>query len=127
MNAFLAACLIAASWETVRNDKQFTIERRMLTGKESGMYELRARTHTPQAASAIFNVLWRSEDYPQFLSDIKKVQILKSTPHEKLIYQQQSVPVISNRDYTVRSRYEHDEASGLYQINVIAAPDEGPP
>jgi ribosome-associated toxin RatA of RatAB toxin-antitoxin module len=117
---------LSAGWEQVRKDREFFVERRELDGVEAGMYEVRASTRSFIPPVKLFETIWRSEDYPSFVPYVKEVEILQAKERERLIYQRQSVPVVQDRDYTVRVRYEHDASTGLYQILVKSEPDAGP-
>jgi hypothetical protein len=128
LSSFVIALILVASsgWERVRADDKVTVERRELQGKYAGMYEVRVSTHASLPPERLFQTIWRSEDYPQFMSDIKEVRILESGPSSRLVYQRQRVPVVADRDYVVRVRYEHDEAANLFQVFVEGDSDAGP-
>ena len=59
---------------------------------------------------------------------LKKLEILKQSAHEKVIYEQIKMPpLVSDRDYTVKITAEHDATNGVIQIRFVAVSDEGPP
>jgi hypothetical protein len=112
-------------WKTVSNDEGILVERRLEPG--TPFYEVRASTHSLFPPSVIFATLWKHQEYVEFVPYLKKLKILKQSTHEKAIYEQIRMPLVSDRDYTVKITAEHYATNGVIQIRFVAVPDEGPP
>lgn len=117
--------LLLAAWEPVGDKYGYTVERRPLPGVD--FYEVRVRAHSTCTPEQSFAVAWNTPAYPSFVKYSKLIKILRDTGQERITYQQNSVPVVQDRDYTVRSWYEKDPKSGLIQVWWEAANDKGPP
>jgi len=89
--------------------------------------EARVSIHSPCKPKKIFEVIWKQEDYDQFVPYTKKNRILKDAPTERVVYSQLSLPIVKDRDFTVRIRSENDEQSGLYLVLSEGADKDGPP
>ena len=113
-------------WETVAHDEEILVERRREPG--TTFYEVRASTHSPFLPAVIFATLWKHQEYGEFVPYLKKLEILKQSAHEKVIYEQiRMFPIVSDRDYTVKITAEHDATNGVIRIRFVAVSDEGPP
>jgi hypothetical protein len=44
-----------------------------------------------------------------------------------VIYEQLQMPIVANRDVTVKVTATHDRTSGVIEIHFASAPEEGPP
>src|SRR5262245_57966142 len=106
--------LIAGAWEQVADSDGITVERRKVEGFQT--YEVRATTHVKYSPKQVFDVIWNHGEYTQFVPYLKKLEILSDTGGEKDIYEQLSMPVVSDRDYTVHLKKEQDTSTGLYQV-----------
>ena len=58
---------------------------------------------------------------------LKKLVILKQSPDEKVTYEQIKMPLVTDRDYTVRVTADHDPTTGRIQVSFVSAPEDGPP
>jgi ribosome-associated toxin RatA of RatAB toxin-antitoxin module len=112
-------------WETVSDAEGILVERRREPG--TTFYEVRASTHSPFPPSVIFATLWKHQEYVEFVPYLKKLEILTQSAQEKVIYEQISMPLVSDRDYTVKITAEHSATNGVIQLHFVAVPDEGPP
>jgi len=113
-------------WETVAHDEGILVERRREPG--TTFYEVRASTHSPFPPSVIFATLWNHQEYVEFVPYLKKLEILKQSADEKVIYEQIKMPFfVSDRDYTVKITAEYQATHGVIQMRFVAVPDEGPP
>jgi ribosome-associated toxin RatA of RatAB toxin-antitoxin module len=111
-------------WQTISNDEGILVERHRVPGMPS--YEMRASTHSPFSPSVIFDTLWKHQEYVEFVPYLKKLEILKQSAYEKVIYEQIRMPLVSDRDYTVKITVEHYATNGVIQIRFVAVPHEGP-
>jgi hypothetical protein len=115
----------AQEWVKTLDADGYTVERRDVPGGK--VIEVRASAHSPCPPKKIFDVIWKQEDYDQFIPYTKKNHILKDEGKQRVVYSQLALPVIQDRDFTVRIRSEHDEKTGLYLIYSDGADKEGPP
>jgi len=112
-------------WEQVTEADGMLVERRPLPG--TGRYEVRVSTYAPFPPQVIFETLWRHEEYEAFVPYLKKLVILKQSPDEKVTYEQIKMPLVTDRDYTVRVTADHDPTTGRIQVSFVSAPEDGPP
>ena len=89
-----------AEWEQISQKDGVTVERRPRPG--SSFYELRARAVVPVAPQAFFAAVSNYRDYPEFVPYLKSLRVLEEQPEESVLYQQIAMPLVSDRDYTVR-------------------------
>ncbi len=101
------------------------VERRAHAG--SGFYEVRATTSSSLSPAAIFETIWRQREHPQFVPYLKRLDLLSDTGDERLSYEQVSVPLARDRDYTVRLRKRVDKEAQRYEIVFASANEAGPP
>ena len=126
--ALLACATLARAddgWKPVGVRDGITVEYRQVEG--APVREVRARTHSPLPAAAIRKTLWCHEEYVQFVPYLKRLDILREDEDTKLLYEQLNVPLLKDRDVTVRVHRHLDPDTGIFEMNTEAAPDEGPP
>ena len=134
MRAHAASLLVLASvigasdghWERFGERDGIMIERRS-AGDSSLLSELRLTAHSPVAPSAFMATLWRHDEYPRFLPYLKRLDVLRDEGDAKLIYEQIRVPVLKDRDMTVRVTRTVSPDAATYEVVSTAVPDEGPP
>jgi ribosome-associated toxin RatA of RatAB toxin-antitoxin module len=115
--------LLGADWERVGERDGITIDGRD-TGR-SRIRELRLTARSPVPPAAIMATIWRHDEYVQFLPYLKRLDVLRDDGDTKLIYEQIRVPVVRDRDMTVR--VSRTRSSDTYEVESTAVPDEGPP
>jgi hypothetical protein len=131
MRALLALLVCATlaraddGWKPVGVRDGITVEYRQVDG--APVREVRASTHSPLPPARIMKTLWRHEDYVQFVPYIKRLDILREDADTKLLYEQLNVPLLKDRDVTVRVTRRADPGTGTYEMTTEAAPDDGPP
>jgi ribosome-associated toxin RatA of RatAB toxin-antitoxin module len=127
LGVLLVGCLAWASppWEPVTEADGMRVERRALPG--TGRYEVRVSTYAPFPPQVIFETLWRHEEYPAFVPYLKRLVILKQSPNTKVTYEQITMPLVTDRDYTVKVTADHDPTTGQIQVSFMSAPEDGPP
>jgi ribosome-associated toxin RatA of RatAB toxin-antitoxin module len=121
----VAAAASAGEWEKLSDKGGLLVERRAVAG--SSFPEFRATARSPLPPSAIFETLWRHREYPAFIPHLKRIELLSDTGDERVTYEQVAVPLLSDRDYTVRLRKRVDAAAQRYEIVFTSANDAGPP
>lgn len=120
--ALILAAEVEPGWEVAREDKKTIVERRP---RSDGFMELRATTTTDVLPQAIAEAFWSRR--VRSVSAVKQYLVLKKTETEKLVYQQLKLPVVKDRDYTVRLTRYADVGNGLYQFESVCDSDAGPP
>ena len=58
---------------------------------------------------------------------LKRLNLLSDTGDERVVYEQLALPVVKDRDYTVRLRKSVDPAAQRYVILIVSANELGPP
>jgi hypothetical protein len=66
--------------------------------------------------AAVFESVWRIRDEGYEARITKKRVILKDTPNERVVYSQVRLPVVADRDYTLRLEAKRDVGVDVYQI-----------
>ena len=120
-----AGTAAAAEWERVSDKDGLLVERRAVAG--SPFPEFRATARSPLPPAAIFDTLWRHEEYFAFIPHLKRLELLSDTGDERVTYEQVAVPLARDRDYTVRARKRVDQAAQRYEITFTSANEAGPP
>ena len=117
--------LLGADWERVGERDGVTIDARDTGG--SPLHELRLTARSPVSPAEIMATLWRHDEYPQFLPYLKRLDVLRDDGDTKVIYEQIRVPVVKDRDMTLRVSRTSSAETGGYEVKSVAVPDEGPP
>jgi ribosome-associated toxin RatA of RatAB toxin-antitoxin module len=113
------------AWERVVERDGIVVERR--AGEGSGLRELRVTAESPLPPAAIMATLWKHDEYVQFVPYLKRLDVLRDDGDVKLIYEQIHVPILKDRDVTVRVTRTFSPDTGLYELASTAVPEEGPP
>ncbi len=122
-----AACPRATTaWEQVANRDGVVIYNRTRAG--SSLKEFKSVGLMDSPPSAVYAVLNDAKSYPSFMPYSAEVRILKQTDGAIVAYHRLALPLVDDRDYTLRS--EHSKSSGpagpVYHIHWEAANDLGP-
>jgi len=112
-------------WERVAERDGIVVERR--TDDPSPVRQLRAKTHSALPPAAIMATLWKHEDYVHFVPYLRRLDILRDEGDVKLVYEQIHVPLLKDRDATIRFSRSFTAATGVYEMSSRAVPEEGPP
>jgi len=121
----LLASPAAAEWEQLFQKLGVLVERRTASG--SSISDFRATTTSPLEPSAIFSTLWGHREYPAFIPHLKRLDILSDTGDERITYEQIAMPLVRDRDYTMRIRRHVDPKAQRYEITFTSANEAGPP
>ncbi len=112
--ALFPSLAFAGEWQTVKEYSDgLLLEKRDVP--ESPYDEIRVSVHSKLPPKILADSLWklRNEGYEARIT--KKRQVLLDTPTERVVYQQIDLPIISDRDYTIRLKRVIDSATGVYQ------------
>jgi ribosome-associated toxin RatA of RatAB toxin-antitoxin module len=115
----------ALDWQKVSDKDGTLVERRAVPG--SRIHAIRVTAHSPLAPAAVFDTLWKQQEHPEFVPYLKRLRILSDTGDEHVAYEQLDLPLVQDRDYTVRLRKQVDPAANRYEILIESANDAGPP
>ncbi len=125
LSMLLPSLAFAGEWRKVKEYSDgLLLEKRDVD--DSAFDELRASMRSKLSPKALADSQWkpRQEGFESGIS--KKRQVLLETPNERLVYQRVNLPVVSDRDYTVRLKRLHDPSTGVYQIIFSADNTAGP-
>lgn len=112
-------------WERIADRDGVVIERRGVEG--SSVREVRVTTRASLPPAAIMATLWKHDEYVEFVPYLKRLDVLRDDGDVRLIYEQIHVPLVKDRDVTLRIRRTFSAETGVYEVASVAVPDEGPP
>ena len=116
----------ATEWKEEANGDELIIYSRTREG--STLKEFKTVGTIDALSSAVFAVLNDVEAYPSFMPYTSECSVLKRIGDCTVAYQRLVLPLVSDRDYTLRS--EHSKAPGpngpIYRIQWEPANDLGP-
>ena len=115
-----------AAWAEEQNAKGLVIQSRTRVG--SAVKEFKGVAMIDAPPSAVFAVLDDTEAFPSFMPYTSECRVLKREKDSVVAYQRLDLPMISDRDYTLRS--EHAKWQGpdglIYRIRWEPANNLGP-
>lgn len=116
----------ADGWTQDSAGKDVVIHSRPRAG--SSVKEFRAVGTIDAAPAAVFAVLDDSEAYPSFMPYTSECRVLKRDKDTVLAYQRLELPVVSDRDYTLRSKHQRWQGPDgpIYWIRWEPANEQGP-
>ena len=94
----------------------------------SALKEFRSIGEIDAPSSAVFAVLDDPEAYPRFMPYTSECRILQRMKNGLITYQRLDLPLVSDRDYTLRSEYSKKPGPDgpIYRIQWRPANDLGP-
>ena len=116
----------ADGWSQESAGKDVAIHSRPRAG--SSVKEFRAVGMIEASPAAVFAVLDDSEAYPSFMPYTSECRVLRRDKDTVLAYQRLELPVVSDRDYTLRSKHQRwiGPDGPIYWIRWEPANDLGP-
>lgn len=116
----------AEGWTQESAGKDVVIHSRARGG--SGIREFRAVGVIDATPAAVFAVLDDSEAYPKFMPYTSETRVLRRDKDTVVAYQRLELPIVSDRDYTLRSKHQRwlGPDGPIYWIRWEPANDEGP-
>ncbi len=116
----------ATKWETESAGKDLSLQSRRR--EASALKEFRAIGLIAAPTESVFAVLDDSEAYPSFMPYTAECRILKRDREGVVVYQRLKLPLLSDRDYTLRTHHEVSPgtAGATYRIRWETANDLGP-
>jgi hypothetical protein len=116
----------ASGWASEASTKDLTIYSRMRDG--TALKEFKGVGVIDATPAAVFAVLDDSEAYPSFMPYTAECRVLRRDKDIVLAYQRLQLPLVSDRDYTLRSKNAKwlGPAGPIYRIRWEPANDLGP-
>jgi hypothetical protein len=121
----LLAAAGALPWRPAGEHDGIVVEQRPVTG--SAILEVRASGRSPAPPAAVLETVWNHAEYEEFVPYLKRLDILAAGPDWLLVYEQVAMPLVRDRDYTIRLRRRVPAEAGRLEVTFESAPDEGPP
>ncbi|MCC6808625.1 MAG: hypothetical protein IT381_14470 [Deltaproteobacteria bacterium] len=121
----LLVALVHGDWQPAGTERGFAIEKRPAKG--TSLFEVRVSGPVDLAPKQIFDVLWDVRAQKTFAPHIKRLDVVSEAKDSVVIYEQVEVPVVQDRDYTLRLRRLTDDNTQLYQVIAENADSLGPP
>jgi hypothetical protein len=116
----------ATAWKQVGSQDGVAISSR--SHAEATLEEFRAVGEIDAAPAAVFAIVNNPEEYPRFMPYTSECRVLHRFDHGIVAYQRLDLPLVSDRDYTLRSVYSKTAgpAGATYRIHWEQANDLGP-
>lgn len=116
----------ASGWALESTSKELTVYSRLREG--TAVKEFKGVGLIDAPPSAVFAVLDDSESYPSFMPYTAECHVLKRERDVVVAYQRLQIPLVSDRDYTLRSKHAKwlGPAGAIYRIRWEPANDSGP-
>ena len=117
---------LATEWKEEANGDELIIYSRMREG--SSLKEFKTVGTIDALSSAVFAVLNDVEAYPGFMPYTAECSVLKRVGDCTIAYQRLALPLVSDRDYTLRSEYSKTPGPNgpIYRIEWEPVNDLGP-
>ena len=117
---------MSEAWKQVADSDGVVICRRVPT--DSALEEFRAVGEVDAAPSSVFALVNDPEAYPHFMPYTSECRVLQRFESGTVTYQRLDLPLVSDRDYTLRSVYSRAEGAdgAIYFIHWAQANDLGP-
>jgi len=112
-----------AVWKAYDKERGATFEKRAVAG--SKYEEFRATMDVPQSPAQCMEVFWKVATDLNPTKELKKTRVRESAD-EILIYEQISLSLVSDRDYTIRIWRLPPAADGTRELRFETANDQGP-
>lgn len=115
-----------AEWAPESNSQGVAIQSRLRQGTD--IREFKAVGAISATPATVFAILDDCEAYPRFMPYTSEVRVLKREKNATLAYQRLELPLVSDRDYTLRSQNSKwlGPDGAIYHIRWAPANDEGP-
>ena len=130
--AVFALLLVSSStaevgWKEESNSKGVLIQSRLHPG--SALKEFRAVGLIEATPDKVFAVLDDAASHIRFMPYVKEVRVLKREKDSTVVYQRLSLPLVSDRDYTIVSKHTASSEAGgvVHRLEWEAANNLGPP
>ena len=115
-----------SEWREESSGKDIAVYSRTRAG--SALKEFKGVGFIEAAPRLVFAVLDDSESYPSFMPYTAECRVLKREKDSVVAYQRLDLPMVSDRDYTLRSKNETwlGPEGPIYRIRWAPANEQGP-
>ncbi len=115
-----------AEWKQESSSNGVVIHSRLRQGAQ--ILEFKAVGEIEATPATVFAILDDSDSYPSFMPYTAECRVLKREKNSVVAYQRLEVPLVSDRDYTLRSQNAKwlGPDGAIYRIRWEPANDEGP-
>lgn len=100
----VTACAAEAEWKKVTEKEDLVVYERQREG--STLQEYKAVGPIEGEPVLIKRVLDDIQEYPRFMPYVKEVKLISTEKDSRVTYQRLSPPMVGDRDYTVRVKFE---------------------
>ncbi len=116
----------AEGWKEESNAKGVVIQSRLRPG--SALKEFRALGAIEATPDHVFSVIDDAESYERFMPYVAEARVLKREKNSAVLYQRLSLPLVSDRDYTIVSKHEISPGPDgqIHRVHWEAANNLGP-
>jgi len=115
-----AVALSQAGFVKVTEDKGVTVWRR----EGAGPIELAAEGVIAAPPAQVLAVLLDYQHHPKWLKELRESDVLVRDPHSLVVYQRLGLPIIADRDFTLKVRW--GEQGDIVWMEFRAANELGP-
>ncbi|MDQ6860288.1 MAG: START domain-containing protein [Verrucomicrobiota bacterium] len=123
---FCASAFAAEEWKDDSNNKGVLIQSRAHLG--TSLLEFRAVGTVDAPTRRVFAVLDDTAAYPSFMPYVASARLLKREENAVVVYQRLDLPLVQDRDYTLRTRFEkaQTDAGPVYRMRWTPVNELGP-
>jgi ribosome-associated toxin RatA of RatAB toxin-antitoxin module len=121
----LQAATAGPEWQVLSNKDGVLLERRPHDGSQ--VYEVRVTAQSRLAPAAIFDTIWKQREHMEFVPYLKRADLISDAGDERVAYEQVAVPLVKDRDYTVRLQRRVNPDAQRYEVVFKTANEAGPP
>jgi hypothetical protein len=113
-----------SSWRKVGERDGIVVEER---DDGSSIREVRATGRSPLPPAAVLDTVWNHREYVGFVPYLKRLEILAEGDDWLVVYEQVAMPLVKDRDYTIRLTRLAVPGTGRSEVTFRSAPAAGPP
>jgi hypothetical protein len=113
------------AWEKISEKEGIVVERRPHAG--SVFYELRATARLNDPPATVFATVSNYRAFAEFIPYMKSLSVLREEGDTAYVYERIGMPLVADRDYTLKLNKRVDAAGQVYSLDFESADDAGPP
>jgi hypothetical protein len=110
----ILALLVITSWQKIDDQGGILLEARAVQG--SPYEELRVTAHAEVAPERLIEAAWGKANDQGGAREVQRRDVLDDFPRERVYYELVNAPLVSNRDFVMRSQRKDDAAMHVYEI-----------
>ncbi|MDQ6938811.1 MAG: START domain-containing protein [Verrucomicrobiota bacterium] len=122
----VSSAMAEEGWKEESDAKGVVIQSRLRPG--SSLKEFRAVGAIEATPAKVFAVIDDAESYAGFMPYVAEARVLRREKNSAVLYQRLSLPLVSDRDYTIVSKHETSLGPDgpIYRVHWEAANNLGP-